>query len=152
MWWRLKSPASRLFTQPSTQAQIKENIKAPRHWPLWGEFTGDRWMFRTKGSSAENACIWWRHHVSIRLHYPRIHLSFIPLFVVLGIRNENTEPIYPVAASVAQGQHSHERNITISISYYRYQSYTSFSNSGEIDVDTSVPLDLLYEYFGIFEK
>ena len=21
-------------------AQIKENIKAPRHWPLWGEFTG----------------------------------------------------------------------------------------------------------------
>ena len=24
------------------QMQIKENIKAPRHWPLWGEFTGDR--------------------------------------------------------------------------------------------------------------
>ena len=22
--------------------QIKENIKAPRHWPLCGEFTGDR--------------------------------------------------------------------------------------------------------------
>ena len=22
------------------QAQIKENIKAPRHWPLCGEFTG----------------------------------------------------------------------------------------------------------------
>ena len=33
--WRLKSPASRLFTQPFIQAQIKENIKAPRHWPLW---------------------------------------------------------------------------------------------------------------------
>ena len=31
------------------QAQIKENIKAPRHWPLWGEFTGDRWIPRTKG-------------------------------------------------------------------------------------------------------
>ena len=41
--WRLKSPASRLFTQPFIQAQIKENIKDPRHWPLWGEFTGDRW-------------------------------------------------------------------------------------------------------------
>ena len=26
-----------------------ENIKAPRHWPLWGEFTGDRWIPRTKG-------------------------------------------------------------------------------------------------------
>ena len=22
-----------------------ENIKAPRHWPLWGEFTGDRGEF-----------------------------------------------------------------------------------------------------------
>ena len=30
-------------------AQIKEEIKAPRHWPLWGEFTGDRWIPRTKG-------------------------------------------------------------------------------------------------------
>ena len=29
--------------------QIKENIKVPRHWPLWGEFTGDRWIPRTKG-------------------------------------------------------------------------------------------------------
>ena len=38
--WRLKSPASRLFTQPFIQTQIKENIKAPRHWPLCGEFTG----------------------------------------------------------------------------------------------------------------
>ena len=37
--WR---PKSRLFTQPFIQAQIKENIKAPRHWPLCGEFTGDQ--------------------------------------------------------------------------------------------------------------
>ena len=35
--WSLKSPASRLFTQPVIQAQIKENIKALRHWPfVWG--------------------------------------------------------------------------------------------------------------------
>ena len=27
----------------------KENTKALRHWPLWGEFTGDRWIPRTKG-------------------------------------------------------------------------------------------------------
>ena len=26
------------------QAQIKESIQAPRHWPLWGEFAGDRWI------------------------------------------------------------------------------------------------------------
>ena len=47
--WRLKSPASSLFTQLFIQAQIKENIKAPRHWPLCGEFTGDRWIPRTNG-------------------------------------------------------------------------------------------------------
>ena len=29
--------------------QIKENIKAPRLWPLCGEFTGDRWIPRTNG-------------------------------------------------------------------------------------------------------
>ena len=38
-----------IFTQPFIQTQIKENIKAPRHWPLWGEFTGDRGIPRTKG-------------------------------------------------------------------------------------------------------
>ena len=47
--WRLISPASRLFTQAFIQSQIKENIKAPRQWPLWGDFTGDRWIARTKG-------------------------------------------------------------------------------------------------------
>ena len=31
------------------KAQIKENIKTPRHWPLCGEFTCDRWIPRTKG-------------------------------------------------------------------------------------------------------
>ena len=31
------------------QTQIRENIKAPRHWPLWGEFTGDQWIPRIKG-------------------------------------------------------------------------------------------------------
>ena len=35
---------SRLFRRRS-----KENIQAPRHWPLWGEFTGDCWTLRTKG-------------------------------------------------------------------------------------------------------
>ena len=38
-----------MFTQPFTQTQIKEHIKAPCHWPLWGEFTGHRWIPRTKG-------------------------------------------------------------------------------------------------------
>ena len=34
---------------PCVQAQIKKNIKAPRHWPLLGESTGDRWIPLTKG-------------------------------------------------------------------------------------------------------
>ena len=38
--WSLK----RLF-----KPQIKENIKAPRHWPLCEDFTGDRWIPQTNG-------------------------------------------------------------------------------------------------------
>ena len=48
-----KSPVSRLFTQPFIQAQIKENTKAPRHWPLCEEFTGDRWIPAQNVSNAE---------------------------------------------------------------------------------------------------
>ena len=51
--WRLKTPVSWLFTKPFIQAQIKENIKGPRHWPMCGEFTA---------SNAKNVSIWWRHH------------------------------------------------------------------------------------------
>ena len=47
--WRLKSPASSLFAQPFIQEYIKEHIKATRHWPLCGEFTGDRWISRANG-------------------------------------------------------------------------------------------------------
>ena len=57
-----QSPASRLFTQPFIQAQIKENIKALRHWPSCGEFTGDREFPSQMASNAENASIGWRHH------------------------------------------------------------------------------------------
>ena len=38
-----------VFTQPFIQAQFKEIIKAPCHWPLCGEFTDDRWIPRTNG-------------------------------------------------------------------------------------------------------
>ena len=31
-----QSAASWFFTQPFIRTQIKENIKVPRHWPLWG--------------------------------------------------------------------------------------------------------------------
>ena len=59
---KLKWPASRLFTQASIQTQMKENIKAPRHWPLCGEFTGTGDFPAQRASYAENVSIWWRHH------------------------------------------------------------------------------------------
>ena len=60
--WLLKSAVSRLFTQPFVEAQIKENIKAPRHWPLWGESIGHCEFPTQRASHAENVSIWWRHH------------------------------------------------------------------------------------------
>ena len=62
-WLRLKSPASRLFTQPFIQDEIKDNIKAPRHWPLCGDFTGSGEFPAQMASNAENVSIWWRQHV-----------------------------------------------------------------------------------------
>ena len=54
--WRLKSPMSQLFAQSFARAQIKENIKAPRHWTLWGEI--HRWQ---RASKAGSNSIWWRY-------------------------------------------------------------------------------------------
>ena len=36
------------------KAQIKENTKAPRHWPLLGEFNCDRWIPCTKSQLCRN--------------------------------------------------------------------------------------------------
>ena len=80
--WRLKSPASRLFAQLFVHAQIKENIKAPRHWPLCGEFTADRWIPRTNGHNAENFSSWWRHHVIVRKRPIRVKIGDLFLFPV----------------------------------------------------------------------
>ena len=43
---RLDCLLNRLF-----KVQIKENIKAPRHWPLCREFAVDRWIPPTKGQN-----------------------------------------------------------------------------------------------------
>ena len=42
-------PRTKASDAEFVQAQIKENIQAPRHWPLWGEFAGDWWILRTNG-------------------------------------------------------------------------------------------------------
>ena len=49
--------AYQLFTQPIFKVQIKENIKGLHHWPLWREFTGDRWIPPQRASNAENVSI-----------------------------------------------------------------------------------------------
>ena len=38
-------------------------IKAPGHWPLWGESIGDRCFPSQRASNAEIVSIWWRHVV-----------------------------------------------------------------------------------------
>ena len=53
----LTSLALRMFSQPFIQAQIKENIKVPRHWPLCGEFTGTGEFRAQRASNAENVSI-----------------------------------------------------------------------------------------------
>ena len=75
---RLRSPASRLFTQPFIQTQIKENIKAPRHWPLCGEVTGTGEFPAQRASNAENASIGWPHHDFAKhaIHSPLIHTTW----------------------------------------------------------------------------
>ena len=57
MRWRLKSLASPLFAQPFIQVQIKENIKARRHWPLCGESPVVGEFPAQMASNAENVSI-----------------------------------------------------------------------------------------------
>ena len=52
-----------MFTQPFIQTQIKENIKAQRHWSLCGNSPGTGEFPAQMASNAENVSIWWRHHI-----------------------------------------------------------------------------------------
>ena len=83
--WRLKTPASRLFTQSFIQTQIKENIKAPSHWPLCGEFTGTGEFPTQMVSNAENVSISWRHHGMFFSHkIGMVHDPLQPSLVMLS--------------------------------------------------------------------
>ena len=55
------------------QTQMKENIKAPRHWPLCGEFTGTGEFPAQRASNAENVSIWWRHHEHRKEDWPDLN-------------------------------------------------------------------------------
>ena len=57
-----QASASNPVMQAFVKTQIKENINAPRHWPLWGEFPGDRWFPSQRASNAENVSLRWHHN------------------------------------------------------------------------------------------
>ena len=57
------------------KAQIKENIKAPRHCPLWGESPVTGEFSPKKASNGENVSIWWRHHGISSRQSPAVPLS-----------------------------------------------------------------------------
>ena len=65
--WRHNEPngVSSLFAQLLVQAQIKENIKAPHHWPLCEErspLNSPHLVYQRPCSNAETVSIWCRHH------------------------------------------------------------------------------------------
>ena len=77
MRWRLK-PRYLLFAQLFVQVQIKENIKATRHLPLWGQSIVDRSIPLDHVDS-----IWWRHYGNNRiafyyLYSPLLAITHIP--------------------------------------------------------------------------
>ena len=67
--WRLKSPASRLFTQPLHQVQVKETSKPRFTGPCVGNSPGTVKFPAHVVSNAETVSIWWRHHESIALNW-----------------------------------------------------------------------------------
>ena len=56
---RLKLLAVRLLINRLFRRRSTQNVKAPRHWSLWGEITGE--FSAQMASNAENVSIWWRH-------------------------------------------------------------------------------------------
>ena len=65
-----------LFTQPFIRAQIKQNMKAPPHWPLCGDSPGTGEFPSQSASNAEIFSIWWRHHVIWKLNAIQISRSY----------------------------------------------------------------------------
>ena len=88
----------------SIQTQIKENIKAPRHWPLCGEFTGDRWIPRTNGQWC-GKCFQlmmssWCLLVDTTTHKPMLRLSGKAMMPVLDHLLSNSDLIIWVNSAI----------------------------------------------------
>ena len=90
--------ASRLFTQPFIQTQIKENTKAPRHWLCAGNSLETGEFPAQMAHNAEKVSIWWRyhdsnkqshwttvnrHHIKRRKHHKAICEAYLHSFSIL---------------------------------------------------------------------
>ena len=69
----------------------KTNIKDPRYWPLWGEFTSNRWIPLTKGKQRGKCFLlmtsswWWTGPQKyIPMNILRIWYSHISVFFILN--------------------------------------------------------------------
>ena len=56
------------ITQSFIQAQIKENIKTPRHWPCAGNSPATGEFPTQMATNAENVSIWWCHYERLNLY------------------------------------------------------------------------------------
>ena len=79
--WRLKSPASRLFTQSIIRKSKKTaKLRATGLWagnsPVTGEFPAQR------ASNAENVSIWWRHHEHGWTSWLYLRSAFAPQLMI----------------------------------------------------------------------
>ena len=109
---------------PNRLFRLKENIKAPRHWPLCGEFTGE---FPAKmASNAENVSIWWRHHV-YALPGPNQWTTFLanPLKNTLWTEVRGIHR-WPVTGEFPAQMASNAENVSI---WWRHQGIAWFSNT-----------------------
>ena len=81
--WKLNGPICALL--------IKENIKAPRHWPLCGEFTGTG-EFPHKGPVTrkmvlfDGVIVFWKHNYILALYITALRLKIIIDMMVLKVR------------------------------------------------------------------
>ena len=118
--------------------QIKENIKAPRHWLLWGEFTGDQWFPRSKGQ--------WRRNASILLANYRILLSHIYVsklshpwlkhVLKLNMMPSSNENIFRVTGHLCGeftviGEFPPQRPVTRSLDFFIYTWINCWVNNRE---------------------
>ena len=80
-----------VYSTVYSNADQRKKIKAPRHWPLCGEFTGDRWISSTNGQLRgkcfhfmTSSCFrYWKFHILVHKEIVELFLNR-KLFISLG--------------------------------------------------------------------